>query len=360
MSDEMLIDDVPENDTPDTSAEDTAPEADNAPAQQQVEQAPQPTVWDAFKSLPDFQGKGEREIASRLYQAMEREKAASHALSQYQQILPHAQQYLQDRPEYEKWRASQQAQVAQPAPQQQAAPPQEEKWWNPPPVRDAYKKYIVRDENGRESIHPDTPLDARHALTEHFQYRADFAEKFLSNPEEALGPIITRFAAEQAQQIVQEKLQEAGRTHYVATLEEQNKDWLYSDPAKKIVSPEGAACQKYIEQAAAFGIATPEARWEYALQMVERDLLLQVQQTQASQAQTQAFQQHLERSAPPQPVAQPAPQRSQAEANMEYLRRAASRTANRAGVETNSPQIGSRGRSFEDQLRATLETDGLI
>ena len=59
----------------------------------QIESGSQPsaqsspsTPWEAFKRLPEFQGADDRAIAARLYNAMEREKAASRALAQYQQV----------------------------------------------------------------------------------------------------------------------------------------------------------------------------------------------------------------------------------------------------------------------------------
>jgi hypothetical protein len=364
MNDEEILDDlpeddIPENDTPEVDAEE-APEPDPTP-EPEAPAAPQATVWDAFKALPDFQGmQDDRAIAQRLYQALEREKHASHALAQYQQTMPVVQQYLQNRGPFEQWLASRN----QPAPQPQAQQPQqpaEEKWWNPPELRDAYKRYIVKDENGRDAIHPDTPLDARHAINEHFAYKQQFADKFLTNPEEALAPMVARLAQQQAEQIVSSKLEHAGRVQYVSNLEEQNRDWLFDQSGN--VSPEGEAARNYIEQAKSLGIASPEQRWDFALQMVERDLLRQVRHAQERQAHQQVFQSHLETAAQPQaaaPAPAPVPQQSQAEANMDYLRRAASRTANRAGASTNSPEMARRGMTFEEQLRHTLEDRGLV
>jgi hypothetical protein len=360
MSDEMIDDAELEDDSPDQDSVDESSETEEVEQPEEREVAPQPTVWDAFKSLPDFQGQDERAIAQRLYQSLEREKQATHALSQYQQMMPVAQQYLQHRPQFDKWLAEQRAGAApQQAPVQAAPQPQEEKWWNPPPMRDAFKRYIVKDENGRDTIHPDAPLDAKHALTEFFQYKQDFAEKFLTNPEDALAPMVSRLAQQQAQQIVAEQLEQAGRQQYIQTLEEQNKDWLYSDPVNKISSKEGEAAKRYIEQAAQLGISSPEARWQFALEKVERDLLHQVLDAQAGQARQQSFQSQLDRVQAPARTIVP-PQRTQAEANMEYLRRAASRTANRAGVQTNNPEAGRKGMSFEERLRADASDAGLI
>ena len=83
--------------------------------------------------------------------------------------------------------------------------------------------------------------------------------------------MVAEMAAKQAQQIVSGQLEEAGRNQYVATLEEQNKDWLYDEDGKWSV--EGEIAHKAIEQASAMGITDPEARWQYALQTVEADLL---------------------------------------------------------------------------------------
>lgn len=363
MSDEEILDDIPENDAPETEATEAAEpqEVPDVQEQSQPEPAPpQPSVWSAFRSLPEFQGvEDDRAIAQRLYQALEREKQASHALAQYQQVMPVAQQYLRDRPEFEKWRASQQAQ-SQPQPQPaQQAKPEASPWWNPPKVRDSSRRWIVKDEHGRDTIHAEAPLDAKQELQEYYAYRQDFAEKFLTNPEEALAPMVTRMAQQQAEQIVSQQLADAGRKQYVQTLEDQNKDWLFSDYQNRVVSKEGEAARKYIEHAARMGISDPEARWQYALEMVERDLLHQVTSAQAGQYRQQAFQQSLD-SIPQAPPPQAAPQRSQAEQNMEYLRRAASRTANRAGVQTNSPEAGRKGMSFEERLRAFATDDGLI
>lgn len=351
MSDEMIEDDLPEStesDSPEPSAPEPQEVADATPA-------PEPSPFVAFKALPEFSGQDDRAIAVRLYQALQREKEATHALAQYQQVLPYAQQYLQERPEYEKWRAAQQ----QPQQQAQQAAPEEKPWWNPPELRDAFKRYIVKDEQGRDSISPDAPLDARHAITEYWDYRQKFAEKFLTNPEEALAPMVSKFAQQQAQAIVEARLEEAGRVQYVETLEQQNKDWLFDETGN--VSSEGEAARRYIDEARSMGISSPEARWNYALRMVERDLLHQVQGAQLRQSQDQAFQSHLGPPAQAAPAPSPAPpQRSQAEVNMEFLRRAASRTANRAGVTTNSPEAGRRGLTFEEQLRQTLANDGLL
>jgi hypothetical protein len=226
-------------------------------------------------------------------------------------------------------------------------------------VRDAYKRYLVRDESGREVIHPDAPLDAKHTLTEFLQYKADFAQKFLTDPETALGPMVEQMARSQAENIVRQQFEEVSRQNYVASLEAENRDWLF-DPETGDVSREGQIVQKYIDEAKSLGIASPQARWQYALNNTERELLLEVRTAQSQQASRSQFEQQLE-AVKQQPVA-PAPQpaMSQAESNMDYLRRAASRAPSRAGVATNSPQAARQGLSFQDRLKQQLSDEGLM
>jgi hypothetical protein len=322
--------------------------------------------WDAFKRLPDFQGQDDRAIAARLYQAMEREKAAAHKLAQYQQILPYAQEYLSYRPEFEQWRQQQaqaQHQQQQPAPQ-----PEQPKWWNPPKVRDGSKRYLIRDEDGREVIDPNAPITAREELLEYQQYKADFAKRFLENPESALGPMIQEMASKQAQEIVQQQFQKVEQEQFVSSIEEKNKDWLF-DPETGDVTPEGVLVHKYIEEARERGIKGPQARWEYAIAMTERELLATTfDQQKASQGQLQQqMQQFMQqaRQAPPPPA--PAPQAAApaapnlAQQNLQYLRREASRNPSRsAGNATNDTRAPKPKMTFEQMLREEAGSRGLI
>lgn len=360
MSDEAIIDDTvgAQPDSAPESSQETSPQS--APDVSPEPAAPPSVgVYEAFRSLPQFSGRDDREIAQSLYAAMEREQAATKALAQYRQAMPVVQEYMQNRPEFEKWQASlrQQQQPPQSPAQQQ---PEQSKWWNPPQVREAYKRYLVRDENGREVVHPDAPLDARHTLTEYLQYKADFAQKFLTDPETAIGPMVEQMARSQAERIVQQQFEEVSRQNYVASLEAENRDWLF-DPTTGDVSREGQIVQKYIDEAKSLGIVSPQARWQYALNNTERELLLEVRAAQEQQASRSQFEQQLQ-AVRPQPVVQPVqqPAMSQAESNMDYLRRAASRAPSRAGATTNSPQMSRQGLSFQDRLKQQLSEDGLM
>jgi hypothetical protein len=321
------------------------PEAEAAPAPQQQE------VWGHFRSMPQFQGQDDNAIAQRLYQAMQREEHAARALQQYQSIVPVAQEYLQHRADYEAWKQSRNQPAA--APQQQVAPQpkaEQQSWWNPPQIKDSYRKYLTRDENGREVIDQNAPLDARAALEEYMDYRANFAQKFLDNPEQTLGPMVEKVAVERAQQIVEQRLARMQDEQYVSNLERENKDWLYDE--KGNASAEALAVQKYIGDAKSLGINGAQARWDFATKMVERDLLI----ANLRQSQQQPPQM------PMQPIQQQVPQQPTAEQqNMEFLRQQAMRTPSQrvtsAATNARTPQ---RPMTFEERLMATAQEEGLF
>jgi hypothetical protein len=365
MSDEDMAE-IPEEIGSEVSeAEAPAPEGTTPDVMEDQQAAPQPeSVWSAFKQIDEFKEQDDRAIAERLFQAYQQEQKATQALSQYQQIMPAAQEYLNNRTEYQNWLAARNnppQHPQQPPPQQAPVPqaPVKESWWNPPTISDRHARYIIKDENGRDTIDPNAPLDARESITDAWEYKQKFAEKFLANPEDALGPMVQEMAAKQAEQIVSGQLEEAGRQQYVATLEDQNRDWLYDEDGKWSV--EGEIAHKAIERASAMGITDPEARWQYALQTVEADLLRRTMSTQEQNQQANAFTQALPEQLAPAAVEVPAePEPSQSEAALDYLRRAASRTPSRSGHNTNSAQAQRQGVSFEQQLKDTAEQMGLI
>lgn len=358
--------------TPDSSQEIEGGQ-DTGYEQAPVQQAAQPTPWEAFKRLPEFQGADDRAIAARLYNAMEREKAASRALAQYQQVLPYAQEYLTNRREFEAWRQSQAQQPQHPQVaqaqqlQQKTTQPEKPKWWNPPEVRESYKRYLVKDENGREVISEEAPLDARHALMEYQQYKADFAKKFLEDPQAALGPMVQDLAAKQAQEIVQKQFEQVNNEQFVTSIEEQNRDWLF-DSQTGNVTPEGLLVHKYIEEARERGIDGPQQRWQYAIAMTERDMLARVfdesQAAQTRQYQQQQYQQQVQQAPAPQPAPAPVQQEAApdlATQNMQYLRREAARNPSRsAGTAVNDSRASRPKRTFEELLREDASSRGLI
>jgi len=361
MADEDQVADVP------SEPVESAPVAET-PTEPVAEAAPQveaePNYWDHFKGLPQFEGQSDRDIASHLYQSMEREKSASQALAQYQQVLPYAQDFLANRSDYEKWKAE----AAQQQQQTNQAAQEVRKAWEPPEVKDSFRRYLTKDENGRDAISEDAPLEARNQLMDHLNYRADFAQKFLDNPEQTLGPMIQQMAQSQAQDMIQQTLEHRDNQSFVDSIQEENKDWLVDEKTGN-VTPEGLLVHKKIEEARSLGINGPQARWNYAVAMAERDMLAQRFEQQGQNEQQFVQQMQAEMQQPPQEAApqqavpqQAAPQPDQAQQNMEYLRREASRNPSRSAGQAinNGEQPKKPSGDFNQMLKEQLASKGLI
>lgn len=294
--------------------------------------------YEAFKALPDFQGQDDLAIAQNLYRSYNGYQEAQRALQQYQSVVPAATEYLRNQKEFEAWKRSQ-AEAARPKPAEQP------KWWNPPAIKDTYKSFIIRDpQTGKEVIDPSAPYEAQQALREYQAYTADFARKFVTDPENTLKPFVEQVAMQKAQELVQQSLNQYQAVNYVSDLERQNADWLYD--ANGTISREGQAIQAYIQQASEIGITSPEARWKYATGMLQRDLLnVRYQQMQMAPP---------EYAPPPQMQADPV-----AAQNMQFLRERATRTPNRSAG-TTEPRAPRQRMSFEERLRGQLVNDGVI
>ena len=335
MADEDVLNDAPVSEAPE------APVSE-APQSAPADHGGFSTPYEAFKALPDFQGQDDLAIARNLYQAYSGYGEAQRQLQQYQNIIPHATEYLQNKQAYEQWKAAQaQAQAPKPA--------EKPKWWNPPAVDDSYKSWIIRDPStGKEVIAPDAPYEAKVALQKYQAYTADFARKFVTDPENTLKPFIEDVARQKAEELVQAQLGQYTAKNYVQSLEQQNSDWLYDQSGN--ISREGQAIQAYIQQASEIGITSPEARWKYATSMLQRDLLnLRYQQLSSAPA-PQAYAPPQEPAPPVDPVAQQ---------NMQFLRERATRTPNRSAG-TSEPRAPRQRMSFEDRLKSQLVTDGVI
>jgi hypothetical protein len=314
-----------------------APEVQEAPAPEAPEQSfdnqpqPQGSVYDAFKQLPEFQGADDVAIAQTLYASMQGYREAQQQLRQYQDVMPVAMEYAQNKQKYQEWLQS-----------QQPKPAEQPKWWDPPQVQDTWKQYIIRDpETGREVVDPNAPLEAKAAIQNYQAYTTNFAKKLVTDPESTLKPFVEQVAMQKAQELVQQQLGQYTAQNYVQSLEQQNADWLYDKQGN--ITPEGQAIQHYIAQASQSGINSPEGRWQYATSMLERDLL-NLRYQQAMQA---------------PPPAPPPPEEPVAQSNMQFLRERATRTPNRSGGATE-PRAPKPKQTLEERLKSQLVKDGLI
>lgn len=342
MADEIV------NDAP--VAEAPAPEA-SAPVEQQSQGFSTP--YEAFRHLPEYQGADDLAIAQDLYRSKQGYLESQRVLSQYQNLIPQANEYLRNKAEYERWQAAQR-EASQPKPAEKP------KWWAPPAVDESYKSYIIRDpQTGKEVIDPNAPYEAQQALRKYQDYTANFARKFVTDPENTLKPFIEDVAMQKAKELVEQHLGQYQATNYVQDLERQNSDWLYNPDGS--VSREGQAIQAYIQQAAEFGINSPDARWKFATGMLQRDLLniryQQMQQMPSQMPQQVPPQMGQGYPAAPEPPAPPAD--PVAESNMQFLRERATRTPNRSAG-TTEPRAPRQRMSFEERLRGQLVNDGVI
>lgn len=340
MSDEVI-----QNDAPDTSSPvDTAPVSHEAP-----QSAPQSegfdTPYSAFRHLPEFAGQDDLTIAQNLYRAFNGYGETQRQLQQFQSLIPHTTDYMQNRERYQQWLAAQ-AEANKPKPQETP------KWWNPPSIEDTYKSYIVRDpQTGKEIIDPNAPFEAQQALRKYQDYTANFAKKLVTDPENTLKPFVEQVAMQKAQELVAQHLNQYQAQNYVGDLERQNADWLYNQDGS--VSREGQAIQAYIGQAQQIGIQDPKARWQYATGMLQRDLLnLRYQQMQAQGAYPPPAMQ-------PQPQAPVPPADPVAQQNMQFLRERATRAPNRSAG-TTEPRAPRPRMSFEERLKGQLVNDGVL
>ena len=348
MSEESLADVPVAEET--QAPEAVAPEA-SAPEQAVEQNQGFQSPYQAFSALPEFEGQDDLTIARNLYGAYNGFQESQRQLQQYQQVVPYAQEYLQNKQAFTDWQKSKSEEAAKAS---QPTPPP--KWWNPPEVKDTWKSYIVRDpESGKEVIDPSAPFEAQQALRDYQTYTADFARRLVTDPENALKPFVEQVATQKAQEMVAGQLGQYQANNYINDLEAQNADWLYDSQGN--VTREGVAIQQYIAEAKQLGINGPAARWQYATGMLQRDLLQNsYQQSQQQPAPQPQVMQH-QPSPTPAPQAQPDPVAQQ---NMQFLRERATRTPNRsAGTTEPQTQQGKR-LSFEERLQSQLTKDGVI
>lgn len=324
-----------------------------------AEQAAAVNYFDHFRGLPQFNGQDDRAIAGALYQQMQKAQSAQKALAEYQRIIPNAQLYAEHKPQFEAYLAQQRA-AQQAAAQPQK--PEQKPLWNPPELRDAYKRYLIKDEQGRDIIDPNAPPDAAHALYERQQYVANFAKDFLDNPEKTLAPFIERAVEQRASQIVDDKFGQISLKGYVANLEAENADWLM-DQRTGQPTEQGESVQRYIDTAQQYGITNPQAAWDFATAMTERDMLRQImEQSQNPQRQVATT---MAKAMPQAQRPAPAPQRQAQPSRDDFYRREAARNPSRSPApEAGPPQSAAAGRQgsdlFNDLLRRQAEHDGLL
>jgi hypothetical protein len=190
--------------------------------------------------------------------------------------------------------------MGQPA-QQQAAPQQPgqaqnplAKFWQPPEFQPQWEQLVTRDAQGNvNGVKPGAPVDILPKYLAYHQYRRDFADRLLSNPVEALGPMVQEMAAQQAQRIMQGQMQTYQDRTWTDSFMSQNSQWLHARDAagnlltnhatgRPMLSPAGQRFGQYVVEAERMGVGDIRQQERFARSMLQRDLLMgQQQQAQA-------------------------------------------------------------------------------
>jgi hypothetical protein len=166
--------------------------------------------------------------------------------------------------------------------------------WNPPEFNPQWNSLVRNDEKGVPTLIPGAPADILPKFLAYQQYRQNFAEKFLSNPEETLMPLINATADERAREMVRKEIDARQEQHYIQSFVQDNSGWLHQKDAQgqvvrnqqngqPVLSPAGQRFQQYVTQAANNGITGVRGQEEYARTYLQRDILIS-QQNAAAQA----------------------------------------------------------------------------
>jgi len=267
------------------------------------------------------------------------EKGAINALanlykqfSQLQPLVPYVSAYTQHASQFAKYMEQQGrgGQPAIPAAQVQAKPWHTE-FWNPPEFNPSWQQQIVRDpQTGVLSAAPGAPPDVVMKYQAYQNYRAEQAEKFMSNPAQYMEPIVRKLAHEEAQRLMQSQLGDRDATSTGQNLIRENASWIFQtdgagnyvmntqwdQQAGRMVSVPvynewGQRMDYYAKEAASMGINGVTKRFEYAKMRTQNDYMSsQMNQQRAAPAPAAP-------AAPEAPVGSPREQ-----ANKSFLTRA--------------------------------------
>lgn len=192
---------------------------------------------------------------------------------QAQQLAQYGQVYLQHASDFERWQ-QERAKVKQTP---------EPKWWSPPEYNPGWEQFLARDAEGNLVPKPGAPPDLLQKVTAYHQYRRDFADRLLSDPEKTLEPLITQVATKIAQQHVNQNLGQYQDQVSARNFVEQNSSWLFqSGPdgrrltdqrGQAVLTPLGSRFRDYVVEAEQVGIHGIDAQQSYARRMVLLDQL---------------------------------------------------------------------------------------
>lgn len=207
-----------------------------------------------------------------------------------------------------------QARQAQPAraPAQGAAAQQQEAQANLfglPQFDMALLNFVGRDATGNLVPLTGAPPDAVIRVREYQQKLQDVQQKFWSNPEGFLAPMVEKKAQEIAAKLFQERTQRTTEQQFAQQAVQQNADWLYEKDAQgqwqeafnpmsgrmePVLSPYGKFYHQTVQNLVAAGVENAQVAHQFAVNALQVQLLqAKVNQLQGGQQQQQANQQFL-------------------------------------------------------------------
>lgn len=213
-----------------------------------------------------------------------------------------ASAYQQQRDDFGAQLKSALEQVRQTAPPPaSAADAAPDKWWNPPQV-DLQLAARYRTPDGKWT--DDAPPDVRAQVAAWERYRAQFAEKLLSNPKDALAPLLKESFAEFFDEHYGKLAAQQAHEQFFAKAYAEN-DWLFEKdphsgkPRSDRLSAEGQRVNDLMIQAAReYGIADPVKQFQFVMKQRDLERAAAAARPTAEDARAEKQQQLLGRAGP--------------------------------------------------------------
>ncbi len=268
------------------TASDPTPEV-QAPEAAAPETPPAPTYLDRVKGLGFAEVENEEQARDRLLTAYEQtlaeQKRIKDELDQQKVYAKYGQEYLEG--------LRSQPQPSAPAPTSQ---PERKDWWNPPTYNSAVAdRYREAKQDGTYGWKDNTPAEIRASAESYQAYIEKWAHDLATNPKEALRGIKDEIRAELLSEFdtkYQTYRQQETVEEFADRVRNEN-DWLFEKDARTNqvlydrYSSDGQMVMRFIDQAAKFGITSPQNQWEYAKSLYDAEKA-RTQVTTVTQQQT--------------------------------------------------------------------------
>lgn len=265
---------------------DALPAAQN---QETAEAAPNPFLSQltelGFQGVETEEQGRERLLASYI-DTLTRQQAMEQQYAQVAPFISYGQQYLQQMhdPAYQQFLAQKQQRTPQPAENK------DKPWFSAPEYNPALvERFREIGPDGVAKWKDGTPAEVRSQYEAHQASIQEWADKLVRDPVSALksfeehilervnGSIEERLRQTQAEQSVYGRIE---------TIKRENESWLYQrDPRTQEIlvdrsgqpafTPEGQRVIAHLQDAVNLGIQDTDARWNYAMNQVRSELILQ-------------------------------------------------------------------------------------